>query len=300
MISPFGTTERVKTHTPIAIGGLGGSGTRVFAASLKNAGYDIGSKLNGPLDNLWFTILFKRRGWSRAVPDPADVAVSVDLFHRAMTTGLAGNLTDNESELIHTLASDLVPSGSWKCGAQADQVDSLIHSGLQAGGRGQPWGWKEPNTHLFLPQLNERIAGLRYIHVVRDGLDMAFSKNTWQADHWAHHYGLGRRNGPSDPIQQLRFWRAANRRAIQYGQQHMAGQFMVMDYDAFCTQPDVHWPRLQKFLGQPKDTPIPEGFVAHTSIGRSQTKDVSIFPDELLADCRMLQQEVDHLVQVSH
>ena len=161
--------------------------------------------LNAPLDNLWFTILFKRRTWSRDVPDPADIKISVDLFHRAMTTGLAGNMTAKETDLLNTLASDLNPKGPWKCGAQAAQADSLIRSGLQAGGQGQLWGWKEPNTHLFLPQLNEKIDGLRYIHVVRDGLDMSFSTNTWQANHWAHHYGLERPSGRSEPVHQLRY-----------------------------------------------------------------------------------------------
>jgi hypothetical protein len=298
MTNPNDTTSPDRDRTPVAIGGLGGSGTRIFAASLRNAGFAIGSKLNAPLDNLWFTILFKRRAWSRNLPDPADIAISVDLFQRAMTTGLAGNMTAKEADMLDTLASDLAPKGPWKCGAQTVQADSLIRSGLQAGGQGQPWGWKEPNTHLFLPQLNEKIDGLRYIHVVRGGLDMSFSKNTWQADNWAHHYGLERPNGGSDPVHQLRYWIAANRRAIDYGQQHMADRFMVMDYDDFCAHPDVHWPRLQRFLGKPSNTPISDGFIAQTSIGRSRTMDLSIFPNELLAACRALQEEVDYLGKV--
>ncbi|MCP4305451.1 MAG: sulfotransferase [bacterium] len=298
MTNPTETISPDHNRTPIAIGGLGGSGTRVFAASLQYAGFAIGSTLNDPLDNLWFTILFKRRAWSHDVPDLADIAISVDLFQRAMTTGLAGNMTDKEADLLDSLASDLVPKGPWKCGVQAGKVDSLITSGPQTGGHGQPWGWKEPNTHLFLPQLNEQINGLRYIHVVRDGLDMSFSNNTWQADHWAHHFGLKRPNRRSDPVQQLRYWIAANRRAIDYGQRHMAGRFMVMDYDGLCAHPDMHWPRLQRFLGKPSDTPIPDGFIATTSIGRSKSEDLSIFPNDLLAACGALQKEVDGLAQV--
>lgn len=289
-------TSPDRNRGPIAVGGLGGSGTRVFAASLQHAGFDIGSTLNDPLDNLWFTILFKRRAWSRNLPDPADIAISVDLFQRAMTTGLAGNITGKEADLLYNLASDLVPKGSWTCGAQAGHIDSLIASVPRGNAQRQAWAWKEPNSHLFLPQLNAQIDGLRYIHVVRDGLDMSFSKNTWQADHWAHHFGLKRQNTRSDPVRQLRYWVAANRRAIDYSKQHMAGHFLVMDYDDFCMYPDVHWPRLQRFLGKPADTPIPDGFIAHTSIGRNKTMDLSVFPRELLEACSALQQEIEYLV----
>ncbi len=42
--------------------------------------------------------------------------------------------------------------------------------------------WKEPNTLFFLPTLFAEIAGLRYIHVVRNGLAMATSANDYQLD----------------------------------------------------------------------------------------------------------------------
>lgn len=45
---------------PVAIGGVGGSGTRVFAEILRGFGFYIGDCLNGALDNLWFTLLCKR------------------------------------------------------------------------------------------------------------------------------------------------------------------------------------------------------------------------------------------------
>ncbi|MDB2407700.1 sulfotransferase [Jannaschia sp.] len=284
-----------KPRAPVAIGGLGGSGTRIFAAMLQNAGFFIGSELNEPLDNLWFTVLFKREIWSRQIPDRADVEISIDLFRRAMTTGLAGTLTRYESDLLDELISDLSPVGRWRCGVTPDQAKSLIEYRPPPGGHGSLWGWKEPNTHLFLPSLDRQIDDLRYIHVVRNGLDMAFSRNTWQADHWSHHYALKRRTERSDPIHQLRYWIAANRRVIDYGQRHMADRFMVVDYDDFCLRPILHWPRLQQFLGRPRDTPVPDGFIAHTSIGRSKNRDISIFPDDVLTEYSLLQDEVVRL-----
>jgi len=45
----------------IAIGGVGGSGTRLVAGALAAAGYFIGYDLNEASDNLTFSLLFVRR-----------------------------------------------------------------------------------------------------------------------------------------------------------------------------------------------------------------------------------------------
>ncbi|MGJ8628458.1 MAG: sulfotransferase [Sulfitobacter sp.] len=291
------TAPSLTRPAPIAIGGLGGSGTRVFAASLRDAGFDLGPTLNGPLDNLWFTVLFKRALWAQERPDPNDIAVSVDLFCRAMTSGLAENMISSENDLIQQLIADLPPNGSWQCGAHAAHAAALIASGVQPGGQSQPWGWKEPNTHLFLPQLDQHIDGFRYIHVLRNGLDMAFSDNTWQADHWAHHYDLAHEPGSPAPLHQLRYWLAANRRALDYGKHQMPGRFLAVEYDDFCIHPAQHWPRLQQFLGKPADTPIPQGLIAPSSIGRNTDHDLSIFPNDLLDAVHELHFEVEELTK---
>src|SRR5947207_2715003 len=50
---------------PVAVGGVGGSGTRVVAALLREAGVYLGADLNDSLDNLWFRLLFRRAQWYR-------------------------------------------------------------------------------------------------------------------------------------------------------------------------------------------------------------------------------------------
>ena len=39
------------------------------------------------------------------------------------------------------------------------------------------WGWKEPRSIYLLPFFHRHLPGLRFLHVVRDGRDMAFSEN---------------------------------------------------------------------------------------------------------------------------
>ena len=80
---------------------------------------------------------------------------------------------------------------------------------------GGPWGWKEPNTHLLLPYLVRRFPDMRYIHVVRHGLDMAFSSNQNQLATWGEQFQI-----PADlppPVRSLRYWIAAQRRARDLG-----------------------------------------------------------------------------------
>ena len=281
----------------VAIGGLGGSGTRVFAALLRSAGVRIGEALNEELDNLWFTVLFKRQAWTESSPSADDVETSIRLFCQAMTHGLDGSgLDPADRRLLEHLRAHLPPHGRWRCGANALHADSLMSSGPN-GDTDQPWGWKEPNTHIFLPHLDRLIPGFRYVHVVRNGLDMAFSGNTWQARHWSHLYPIHGGHDDPLPVRQLRYWAAANRATLDYGALHMQERFLVMSYESMCSHPEAHWLRLLRFLGQPADKKLPEELVRPTSIGRSEQHDLSVFSETDLAVARALQEEVALLGQ---
>lgn len=284
---------------PVAIGGLGGSGTRVFSALLQAAGLYMGSCQNRPLDNLWFTILFKRAAWARspapASLDPDDVATSVRLFTRAMTTGLADGVPDEEIALLKQLRNDLPPIGNWHCGAISSYFDTLLTSKVDTVDLQRPWGWKEPNTHIFLPHLDRLIDDLRYIHIVRDGLDMAFSDNLWQMNHWSHLYGLTHTPDTAMPLRQLRFWTAANHAAIEYGRTKMQGRFLLIQYEDFCAQPHVYRDRIEQFIGQPIHSSLTDKLVRPTTIGRAEDHDLSLFPNNDLQNARSLQSLIDDL-----
>jgi hypothetical protein len=275
---------------PTAIGGLGGSGTRVFAKLLQVAGIHIGDCLNGACDNLWFTILFKRLQWAQQgngqIPDPLDVARSIRLFRRAMTVGLVGEMEPADRALLVRLRADLPPKGDWQCGARQPQADNLMQSTPPPADVARRWGWKEPNTHVFLRHLNRDLPTLRYIHIVRDGLDMAFSKNTWQTRHWGHLYGCTPDPTNPWPQQQLRYWSAANRAALSYGDVYMPGRFLVVHYDDFCARPEPHWARIQNFLGVSDALPLPEDLIKISTVGRSKQNDLSHFAQADLLEAR--------------
>jgi hypothetical protein len=54
--------------------------------------------------------------------------------------------------------------------------------------RALPWGWKN-RTGTFLLQLIDRFGGLRYVYMVRHGLDMAYSRNRTQLRR-KHRFGV--------------------------------------------------------------------------------------------------------------
>ncbi len=77
---------------PVAIGGVGGSGTRLVADIVSQCGFYLGSSLNGNLDNLWFTFLLKRPYWFTNFPSDDEIVKALRLFERWKNTKLEDSL----------------------------------------------------------------------------------------------------------------------------------------------------------------------------------------------------------------
>jgi len=233
--------------SPLVIGGVGGSGTRVVAAAAQALGYAIGEDLNEPLDNLAFTLLFKDAG----LPGAGDAAFDqrLRLFLRAAGRDVA--LRPGDVDAIESLCRRPRPGAGpvehpveW-LQQRADRLRRAIAAPAQVDA---PWGWKEPNAHWFVPQLATRLPGLRYIHVVRNGLDMAYSHNRNQLHFWGE-AALGRTIVPG-PVDALAYWCHVHRRIRDIGA-GLGGRFLWLDYDALCEAPLDGMVRLLAFLGQP-------------------------------------------------
>jgi hypothetical protein len=252
---------------------------------------DIGTTLNHALDDLWFTILFKRRDFAHANSTATERAQAVDLYLRARTVGLHGNLNASEQTLMHNLTAELAPQGSWLNGADQNAAAALVQSVGKAPTR---WGWKEPNTQVFLHDLDMGIPGLRYIHIMRSGVDMAFSGNTNQLQLWSRQFGLPDDPDTPTPVRQLRYWIASNRRVLDYGRERMAGRFMAIRYEAFCAHPEVHWAHIAHFIGAPDGLELPNELVRPTTIGRGRKQDHSLFDANDLKAVRALESELEN------
>lgn len=225
-------------YSPVAIGGLGGSGTRLIAGMLQYLGFYIGDQLNESIDNLWYTLLMKR---PELLSDQSLRQEHINIFVAVMS-GVP--LTDQQHQQIAVLANQAVAefSAEWATMMVAD----LLAANLKAPRAVQQWGWKEPNTHIFLPDLFKQIPTMRYIHVMRHGLDMAFSANKNQLRLWGQYF----LQQPVDesPQAALRYWVVCQQRAENLAKDY-PNQFYLLNYDDFCLNPEPVLTKMLAFLG---------------------------------------------------
>ena len=214
-----------ETKICIAIGGLGGSGTRAVAEVLVRLGYYLGGDLGGPLDNLWFTLLFKRR--SVLLESEADFAA----LYAAFTARMEDRTIDPAiQDRIRELATfDRVQVSS---SFLAERLRTFF-SDNKFRNAAQPWGWKEPNTHVIAERLLRLDSKLRYIHVVRDPAYMATSSNQNQLANWGP--VLLDRDDP-EAYGPFAFWCAVQER-MQNLQNQMPHQIAFLSFDRLCLEP---------------------------------------------------------------
>lgn len=112
------------------------------------------------------------------------------------------------------------------------------------------WGWKEPNSQLFIAHLHRYFGDrLRYIQVVRNGLDMAYSKNQHQVRRWGSLFGVQVQSALPTRRESLDYWIRSNESAILHGKQLPPGQFMILNYDELCAAPRAGVEKIIVFLG---------------------------------------------------
>ena len=216
------------------------------------------------LDNVLFTAFFTLPAIAR---HPATFA-ELDAFFLGRNewweifAGAATRrgLTSQQFERIERLAEDeLIPRISTSARLsetrKADLIGRVRHAVAYCraldhttAGTSGAWGWKEPNSSVLLPQIVRRFPELKYVHVIRHGLDMAYSGNDNQIMSWGHLFNIETRNAP-DPNSRLEFWVRSNERTISYGTTALKNNFALVSFDALVSNPEVEIPRLCKFLG---------------------------------------------------
>ena len=231
---------------PIGIGGVGGSGTRVIAAILREVGYRLGVDLNQPLDNLWFTLLFKRTGMLNGSVSQEEFSKCWRLFSDTMSGSVSSDLVDWARDYVPGLHESprMHHPASWL----AERATSLLDFINSVDPNGVAWAWKEPNTHIVLDRLLQECSELRYIHVIRHGLDMAFSKNQNQLEFWGDRFLSQAERALPVPIASLKYWCRTNKRVFEIAK-HYPESFYVVDFDAVCTNSMLEVEKLLAFLG---------------------------------------------------
>lgn len=223
---------------PIAVGGVGGSGTRLIAEWMKTLGIFIGTDLNVSNDTLWFTLLFKR---AEILECDEDEFLSLT---RALVAGLTGG-SPLSAAILALLARLAAQDRSLETKAWLQERSRSLAASAMLPAHGGRWGWKEPNTHLVIDRLWRVRPELRYVHVVRHGLDMALSANQNQVRLWGSAV-LGQDEDPS-PARSLAYWCRVQQRMQQALDDNPQRMFWL-DYDALCRTPERVVHDLLRFL----------------------------------------------------
>lgn len=240
----------MNTKPFFCIGGLGGSGTRLVANLLHEHNIPIGCSLNGALDNLLFSLMFRRPSWCKDFPSNSVILEAIDIYLRIMCSNSGDFDLPSDKNYIHSLIksndTSIFSESEWHA-----HVDNHLRKNESKNQCFSNWGWKEPNTHVFVPQLNLYNSKMKYVHVVRDGLYMMNSNNKYQLNMWAGKFNVKRSDDTNDALDALRYWIAANQQAINYGVRELDKRFYLLNYDLFCKQPEKEAENLLCFLEVP-------------------------------------------------
>ena len=121
----------------------------------------------------------------------ADFESLVQIFVNAMANNCT--FSPRQRSLIVGLAAHDRPQhpSSWL----RRRVGTLLLEGEPWRMSAKRWGWKEPNTHIVIDRLLRLVPDLKYVHVMRNGLDMCYGPNQNQQNLWG-----GRFLGPADAV----------------------------------------------------------------------------------------------------
>jgi len=195
---------------PIVVAALGGSGTRVIVELLAESGVFMGRWIDRHTNDSLYMRRFLNAWFDRLVVDPA---------------------------------------------REDPAARRAFHRSIRAHRSGIPdpadeWGWKNPRSLWLLPFFARSFPGLRFVHLLRDGRDMALSENNFLlADHGRTILG-DRFTGRSIP-DQLALWALGNRRAADACERHLGSRALQIRYEDLCEDPVRELDRLLDFLKLP-------------------------------------------------
>lgn len=187
----------VPDEGPLVVGATGGSGTRVVARILREAGLFTGEALNESED-----------AWK--LGDYSDRWINVYLLAGDVLPALEQGMADDLEDVLRDHCAPIV-------------------------GTARPWGWKEPRSIYLLPFLHRHLPSLRFLHVVRDGRDMALSANQNQLRKHAPASGI--EPGAPEPLRSIALWAKVNGEAARFGREVLGDRYLRIRFEDVCAAP---------------------------------------------------------------
>jgi hypothetical protein len=113
-----------------------------------------------------------------------------------------------------------------------------------------PWAVKNPRLMLVLPFLWQEFPQLRFIHLVRDGRDMAFSRNQFQLKDFGNSVLDPRLSDAPLPVRSISFWSRTNLDVRSFAKAHLGENYFCIRFEDLCRRPRSVTENLFRFLGR--------------------------------------------------
>lgn len=191
---------------PIVVGGTGGSGTRAVRDLLIRAGVSMGTNVNGPGDALDFEPFLGR--WINPILE--------------------------STETLAFRAEDLPASIRRRA---TREFHRRMRRYLRTIPSGQRWGWKNPRSIYILPLIHFLIPGFYFVHVVRDGRDMAVSSN--QNQYRKHFSSLfhATRSEAEQVMESCTMWARTNGEVADWCERVLGNRYVRLRLEDLCKTP---------------------------------------------------------------
>jgi hypothetical protein len=158
---------------PLIVGGSDGSGTRAFVQALQDLGVDMIVEDQGTMDVHGLQIL-GGEGWpglvSRVFKVTHSADYSLDDLPESLKTFAFADLGNMLSNM--RVAAEAMRQAKRDIAADANKADTTTtaFSNIE-------FGFKAPVSMLLLPFFRHELPAFKFLHIVRDGRDVAFSDN---------------------------------------------------------------------------------------------------------------------------
>lgn len=233
-------------NPPIIIGASGGSGTRVVAEILIKFGIYLGQDLNKSNDNLLFTYLFKHPAhYGKNLSQNDSRLVELLKLHEKIFLGRFP-LKINELKIFikagleHIYISPYYYDMKWVIKRCLKLINSVS-------ARPSIWGWKEPHTGYFLKSIYSCYPNAKYILVLRNGLDMAYSRNDQQLRFWNKCFNLNSKD--VTPRNKFEYWYQYNKYILTNGKELFSNNFFIIRHEDLCFRRERVIKEYLNFLG---------------------------------------------------
>jgi len=207
-------------HAPVVIGATGGSGTRVIHGILETAGLFMGHDQN-----------LNHAG------DAMDIEPILDAFINPIlstTNTLDYEADDLPNKLRAAAIRDLTIA-----------VSRFLNTLPAPQGR---WGWKNPRSMYILPLIHALFPKVRFIHLVRDGRDMATSDNQNQPR--KHYQALfAEPLNETDPSGSIHLWATANLAVANWAERNLGERYYRLRFEDLCAEPENSVRQILEFAG---------------------------------------------------